>query len=406
MGFFDFISDIPLVGDALGIVTGKAKSMSEQQQMAAYDYSKQLELMREQQDMQKDFADYQNRLQQETWNQQFTTQNQYNDPSQAAQRYLKAGISPSAAFGGSTVGQSSASIQASPVSGGSLPNASPVRSSIDYANAQNMQFATVAQALASIATAFKGSTEGVKAAKTINEEVEGLKLDNKLKGIQLQADQAYKVPTAKAAFNKVLQEANLLFQETENAQLDGLVKLEEKANKIQDRLYTMAKTEEQKTINNTLAEVIRQNISESKSRAYYNYKHGEEAAANAESVEFFNKLRVNAENENQEFTRQIKAVTDELEQKSKLTKHQAKAAKHAAEMAAKAKDYQEFLIWANQFHNIVGETIQGVEAFSRYGLVKKFMNSKPSSIESPRGFYLNSDGIIQKNPYFGAGSFR
>ena len=174
MGFFDFISDIPVVGDALGIVTGKSRSMQEQQMMAAYDYSKQLELMREQQDMQKDFADYQNRLQQETWNEQFTTQNQYNDPSKAVQRYLRAGITPSAAFGGSTVGQSSASIQASPVSGGSLPNASPVRSSIDYANAQNMQFATVAQALASIATAFKGTSEGVKAAKTINEEVEAL----------------------------------------------------------------------------------------------------------------------------------------------------------------------------------------------------------------------------------------
>ena len=362
MGFFDFISDIPVVGDALGIVTGKSRSMQEQQMMAAYDYSKQLELMREQQDMQKDFADYQNRLQQETWNQQFTTQNQYNDPSQAAQRYLKAGISPSAAFGGSTVGQSSASIQASPVSGGSLPNASPVRSSIDYANAQNMQFATVAQALASIATAFKGTSEGVKAAKTINEEVEGLRLDNKLKDIQLKADQAYKVPTAKAQFNKVLQEANLLFQETENAQLDGLIKLEEKANKIQDRLYSIAKTEEQKTINNTLAEVIRQNISESKSRAYFNYKHGEKAYQESNQVEYINNLWNEPEVKASKL-KELQELGNLASSKRELTESQKKEVDEAIKNARNANDKWQFTYWFDKAMRLVhtsGEFIKNI----------------------------------------------
>ena len=53
--------------------------------------------------------------QQQYWREQFDLVNEYNKPKNLVSRYLEAGISPSAGFGSSSVGQSSAS----PTLGGS-----------------------------------------------------------------------------------------------------------------------------------------------------------------------------------------------------------------------------------------------------------------------------------------------
>ena len=90
--------------------------------------------------------------QQAYWKQQFDYINEYNKPSNVAKRYFEAGASPSAAFGGSSVGQATAS----PTLGGS---GSPVGFPPTMQNGAQM-FSTIAQALSSLGSAFKNTAEG------------------------------------------------------------------------------------------------------------------------------------------------------------------------------------------------------------------------------------------------------
>lgn len=111
-------------------------------------------------DDQKELMKYQNDLNMEAWNQQFTTTSQYNDPSQVVKRYMGAGINPASAFDKNTVGISSAA-QSNPVTGFPAPN-------------RTRQEANPAQYMSSIAqlmSAVSGSRLSDAQANAINEKL-------------------------------------------------------------------------------------------------------------------------------------------------------------------------------------------------------------------------------------------
>lgn len=111
-------------------------------------------------DDQKELMKYQNDLNMEAWNQQFTTTAQYNDPSQVVKRYMGAGINPASAFDKNTVGISSAA-QSNPVTGFPAPN-------------RTQQVANSAQYMSSIAqlmSAVSGANLSDAQANAINEKL-------------------------------------------------------------------------------------------------------------------------------------------------------------------------------------------------------------------------------------------
>lgn len=327
MGWLDWIEDLtdytPIgwasnaVNDIIDHFTGKDK----QDQYRAEDKQEQRDLMDKQLEQEKDFAAYQNQLQQQTWMQQFSTQNQYNDPSQVVQRYLGAGINPSAAFQGSTVGQSTAQIAASPVSGGSLPNAKPVASSMDYANSANNQFSTVAQALASLASAYKGTAEGTVIAETMADQVKQMKMSTEMQDIALQGAKLYSVPKMRQEWLNLCQQGNFLMKQAENADLQGLVLIEERANKIADRAYTIAQTESQKILNNNYSELLKSTINENRARAYEAYKHGDLASSQKIGQDFLNTIsKIDSENAVATAQDKLDALRQEYFKNSSLSK--------------------------------------------------------------------------------------
>lgn len=111
-------------------------------------------------DDQKELMKYQNDLNMEAWNQQFSTTTQYNDPAQVVKRYMGAGINPASAFDKNTVGISSAS-QMNPVSGFPAPN-------------RTQQLPNSAQYMSSIAqlmSAVSGANLSDAQANAINEKL-------------------------------------------------------------------------------------------------------------------------------------------------------------------------------------------------------------------------------------------
>ena len=90
-------------------------------------------------------------LAQDYWKEQFNMVNEYNSPKNTVHRYLEGGITPSAAFGGSSVGQSSSSPSAPATPALSFPPSTQ--------NGAQM-FATIAQAISSRGSAYKNTAEG------------------------------------------------------------------------------------------------------------------------------------------------------------------------------------------------------------------------------------------------------
>lgn len=171
--------------------------------------------------------------QQQYWKEQFDLVNEYNHPKNVVQRYLQAGISPSAGFGSSSVGQSSAS----PVLGGS---GSPVGFPPTMQNGAQI-FSTIAQAVSSLGSAFKNTAEGKSIMTLLADQLRGLKLDNDQKQFLFNLDQANLPKKQKIEIGNLFAEGQKLTAQANLANEEELLTIEKRYKTIAERLSEITK---------------------------------------------------------------------------------------------------------------------------------------------------------------------
>ena len=171
--------------------------------------------------------------QQAYWKEQFNMINEYNKPANVAKRYLEGGISPSAAFGGSAVGQSSTSAQlgssGSPVG---FPNTM---------QSPSQWFSTITQAISQLSSAYKNTAEGKSIMTMLEDSLKGLQLDNSIKAFAFELDKANLPKKQKAEISKLLAEANQSQAMVNVANQEELLKMEQRYKVIQERINEITK---------------------------------------------------------------------------------------------------------------------------------------------------------------------
>ena len=278
-------------------------------------------------------------LAQEYWEKQFDMTNEYNKPSNTAKRYLEGGISPSAAFGGSSVGQSAAS----PVA--------PAAPSVSYPptlQSPIQMVSSIAQAISSFGSAFKNTAEAKSIMTLLSEQLKGLTIDNSTKAFALEVDQSTLPKMRKAEIGKLLAEAGKLQADISVANEDELLKIEQRYKTIAERINELTKgvilSQEAQNWQNT----YNVSMEEARSRIYANYNAGKQSSATADYMSasadrerFFNQLRADPA------ARQ--SLLTEIQQKgraavnaNKLSEKEFERLKAVASMAAFADDMKEF----------------------------------------------------------------
>lgn len=265
------------LGNIGSLLSGGASLGSLFSSGSSFEQSKKL--MREQMDFQREMA----AKQQDYWMDQFNVTNEYNDPRNAVRRYLNAGISPSAAFGGSAVGQSSAQMS---VGSGGVPVGYP-----PTLQSGPQTFATIAQALSSLGSAFKNSAEGRSISQMMVEQLRGLTLTNDQKEFMLELDklnlpkrQKQELANLGTQYLKMSAEIGVLNE-------DELLKMETRFRTIQERVNEITKgemlsfdAEHYFTTWKSMIDQRKAQIRESNANARY-------LGTTADREEYFNKLR-------------------------------------------------------------------------------------------------------------------
>ena len=279
MGLFDNYNPIKWIGsafelgDTIGSRLGLWKSASEKS-------------MDQQMDFQREMAE----LQQQHWFDQFNAVNRYNNPARAVQRYLQAGVAPSAGFTSSTVGQSSASPQVG--AGGS-----PVPYSPETQNFAQ-KFSTIAQGLASLGSAFKSTAEGKRTASLMGAELEGLQMDNSMKQFRYELDQKNLPKKQKAEIQGMLAQANRDIALADVYSEEELLKMEQRFNEIARRTGIIAQSNMLSQESLHWLQTYKTTLDEAKSRIKANKASATASYANARFSDsqttretYFNRLR-------------------------------------------------------------------------------------------------------------------
>ena len=329
MGFFDDLNPIKWIGsafdlgDTIGSRLGLWKSSSEQS-------------MDQQMDFQREMAE----LQQKHWFEQFNAVNAYNTPARAVQRYLAAGVAPSAGFTSSTVGQSSASPQVG--AGGS-----PVPYSPETQNFAQ-KFSTIAQGLASLGSAFKSTKEGQRTAALMGKELEGLSIDNSMKQFQYEVAQKHLDKYQEVQIKQMLAQANRDYALADVASEEQLLKMEQRFNVIAERAGKIAQSEMLSQEALHWLETYRVRLQEARSRIQSNkasasasYASAKFSESQAKREEFFNKLRADP-GVRHSLQTALMQEGKKAKSQNKLTEQQAKQFNEITKKLAFANDVQTF----------------------------------------------------------------
>lgn len=283
----------------------------------------------QQQDWQRDNM----RLQQQNWEKQFNMTNEYNDPKNVVQRYFAAGISPSAAFGGSTVGQSSAS-----------PSLGAIGSPVGFPSwIQNpMQgFSSIAQALSSLGSHFQSSALGKSLLQKLGLELENMQIDNETKQFYLKLDKLNLPKRQQWEIKNLIEENNKLRSDVNVANQTELLAIEQRYKTIAERMNEITRGK--------LLDVDFQNwqrnwdsiIENRRSQNAANYGAARQSNASADRESYFNQLRAEP-SVRESLLKELKQVGDKAVAEKKLTRAEADKAYHQAEMAAFADDLKQF----------------------------------------------------------------
>lgn len=278
-------------------------------------------------------------LAQDYWEKQFNMTNAYNKPSKVVGRYLEGGIHPSAAFGGSSVGQSAAVPSA--------PNAPALSFPPSVQNGAQM-FSTIAQALSSLGSAYKNTAEGHSILSMLEDNLKGVQIDNSIKQFALELDKMNLDKKQKAEIQMYLSEAAKNGAMVTNLNEDELLKMEQRFKTIQERINEITKGQILSNEATQWMKTWEMNMNEARSRIYFNYKHGYSVekqgdfyGASAERESFFNQLRADPQARD--------SLLEEIRQKGKqavlnkkLSEQDLRKLTSAANMAAFADDMKEF----------------------------------------------------------------
>lgn len=302
---------------------------------------------------------------QDYWKEQFKMINEYNDPSKVVERYRRAGISPSAAFGGSTVGQSS--------TGAAAPTAPSVSYPPTMQNGAQM-FSTIAQALSSLGSAYKNTAEGHSIMTLLTDQLHGLQIDNDTKALALACDKANLDKRQKAEIGKLLAEAGELRSRENVNNIDELLKIEERFKVMAERINEITKGKILTQEANNWQTAFQNEINLKKSQIYFNYKHagsveqqGKFFGAQATREEFFNQLNADPQ-ARASLLEEIRQRGEKAVLEKKISRAELKKVRALASQAAFADDMKEFEYLWNKALDVSKEGRELLHTIAPFGV--------------------------------------
>ena len=335
----------------------------------------------------------------------------YNDPSALVDRLQSAGVSPASAFQSmSTSG--TASSMPSPSSPGHSAVPSPdYAGTINPINQKAAAFSSISQGLQALANARKVGIEGSFVGSQMQAYIKSLMSESDYKDV-LADQQKYEVELRRKYGDKMLNSqvhelAMKAYQEEQLAKFyirqEDVQKAEAALNRAKEahervmKRLTKAQAE-QYEIDNRFREAYNQaSINELRSRSGMQSAQARQATAQAVNTEFMNELQQRPDVK-YSLIKELRMAGQQAEAANKMTKAQTEQLDWACKQLEKATDNYEIQMWSGIINQFINTAANAVGEFTKFGLAKKFLNEKPSSIEPGNGYYLNNDGLLFKRP--------
>lgn len=326
-------------------------------------------------------------------------QSELNSPGTIAKELASAGFNPYVAMGSGS-GTSGGQVGAGSVS---LPEAA-------YGTIGSQVGLMDAQTLAQLAQAHKTTEEGSMVRRSIESMIQDVVSRSRLNEAEknrlefgLALDKMFSKKERSQGINEIKSRIEKNYSDAWKAQTSGdLDKAQTAILSVQRDIEELRKTitsyQEREAFQHLerYAEILEADIKNKRSETAKNYAQGREASASAEGMEFFNEIRKQPEIRRALCSQIIMAAEQAQEQKN-LTHEQTELIKWQAKQLEKATDNYEIQMWSTIINQTLHTVIEGVGEFTRFGMVKKFLDAKPSPIESGRG-YMMQDGVLMLNP--------
>lgn len=321
-------------------------------------------------------------FQRDEWTRQFDAINAYNDPSAAKERNIKAGLNASALMNGSgtNIGQSSASPSA-PSGAHGLNPLPDVVSQVGFQSRESLM-----KRLQILGDMAKTSNLLPETKAKLSAEIQDTLADERFKSVRadsekfmLELSRFFDPIMKRAGVAQAFKNLALTDAETRLAVANGEVANEEKLNKAEERLLTIAKRNlSQKDFEKLQLEIKwfdaehKQAINESKSREASNYAGARQANATADQIEFFNSIN-NRPDVKHELVRAAKEAGKAAVNANAISERQAKQLDFMIEQAAYANDMKEFTYWSNQITGFVESAGNAVSSFYGAGALRELI---------------------------------
>lgn len=350
-------------------------------------------------------------FQRDEWTRQFNAINEYNDPSRTKERMQKAGLNGAALLNGSgsAIGQSTGSPSAP--SGASGLNPMPdVVSQVGFQSKESLM-----RRLEMLGSLSKNSYLLPETKAKLSAEINNILADERFTSIKADSEEfmfalnRFFAPIMKrAGVAQAFKDLALTDAETRLAIANGDVANEEKQNKAEERLLTIAKRNlSQKEYERLELEIKwydkqrEQEIRESRSREASNYASANQANATAEQIKFWNDINKRPDVRH-ELVRAAKEAGKAAVNANALSERQSKQLDYLIEQAAYANDMKEFTYWSNQVSSWIESIGSAASQFYGAGALRQLIQlrgNQPSvPLESGRGYVLDKNGLLFKRP--------
>lgn len=331
-------------------------------------------------------------FQRDEWTRQFNAINEYNDPSRTKERLTKGGLNASAMLNGqgSAIGQSTGSPSAP--SGASGLNPMPdVVSQVGFQSKESLM-----KRLEMLGSLSKNSYLLPETKQKLSAEIDNILADERFTSIKADSEEfmlalnRFFAPIMKrAGVAQAFKDLALTDAETRLAIANGDVANEEKLNKVEERLLTIAKRNlSQKEFERLQLEIKwydaqrKQEIKESKSREAANYASAEESHESARNQKFWNNLQERPDVKH-ELLREAKERGKAAVNANKISEQQAKHMEYLVEQAVYATDMQEFTYWSNQIQQFIGVIGQAASQFYGAGALRELIKLRQVQQTAP-----------------------
>lgn len=348
----------------------------------------------------RDFA-----FQREMWDkevQQWERTNKYNSPANQARLLSEGGYSPAALMGGNFGSSASQINQPSSPSHGVTPIMSQAESN------PYLGFSSISQAMQSLSNVPKNLAEIPVFDAKIKEMLSRAGLNDASASLQKLYGTFEKQFGADLRKSKIAEQVGNYFRSLSEAYLASEQGDTEKSKRLLNKAIAERESST-KDLNDAQRNILE--IDARYEEATIRAKIGlfgaqsEEARASAkrnraesEQIEFWNSLRSRSDVKYQ-LIKELRMGAQQAESNNRLTKAQVEQVEYACKQLEKATDNYEIQMWSNIINQTINTAANAAGEFTKYGLAKKFLDSKPSQIESGKTFYLDENGLLFKKPY-------